>query len=70
MLLTLGEVSMLLGETFMTWGERPAQLRVLPSDAKGEILPLMEQGEFRGRCTEGAAMITHPKISVYEIIIR
>ena len=42
---------MLLGETFMTWGERPAQLRVLPPDAGGEILPLMEQGECWGVAT-------------------
>ena len=40
---------------YVTWGERAAQLRALPPDARGEIFPLMEQGECWGQCTEVAA---------------
>ena len=51
---------MLLGETLETLGERAALLRVLPPDAGGDILPLMEQGECKGQCTEGRSYDNSP----------
>ena len=53
----------------MTLGEHPAQLRALPPDAGGEILPSWSRGNVRGNVLRGAAMRTVLKLSDYFIEI-